>query len=99
MNVVNQFRRLLKTEALLTIAAIATIAKAIEVVTVTIILLPLNLLSFLCFHFRPRSALCFSFDTAKVRCFMRFGTNICLKAWIYGFSLTSVKKNRCFANS
>ena len=42
MNVVNQFRRLLKTEALLTIAAIATIAKAIEVVTEVIILLPLN---------------------------------------------------------
>jgi hypothetical protein len=76
----------LKTEALLTIAAIATIAKAIEVVTVTIILLPLNLLSFLCFHFRPRSALCFSFDTAKVGCFIGFGAKYMFKSmdlWLF----------------
>ena len=71
MNVVNQFRRLLKTEALLTIAAIATIAKAIIDVTVLIVsfLSLIFVLSFISLINVGHAWPFFFFCAAKVRTF------------------------------
>ena len=74
-----QFRRLLKTDALLTIAAIATIAKAIVDVTVVMMffLSFKFVLSFIKLMINVATlGLFFSFDAAKVRTFLGISTRI-----------------------